>query len=587
LNHRHWLLAAALSTGATSCNGPNSTPPSEDTGGIELAITNAPADAACLEVTVAGSRTVSKSFGLTPGQTTANLSFKGLPLGIATVNGEAFTTACSAVSADAVPSYLAEAPVSVRIDVSDVVEVILKLIRNGRLLVDVDFETGVQPHNVPVLAGAIVKPLLTVGDSVNLKPDGTPYRLVGIPDGTGAYDNGNGTFTWLVNHELGAGDGIARAHGGKGAFVSRWIVRKSDLTVLYGEDLIKTVYHWDTATSAYAIPAVPPTFGRFCAAELAPISAFHDAATSTGFNGYLFLNGEEAGDEGKGYAHGVDGVSYDLPRLGKFSWENSVANPKAQPKTIVAGFDDSPPGQLYIYVGTKTKAGKNVDRAGLTNGNLFGVKVTGFPAEIAASGIPTGTAFTLHAFGNVEGTTGAALQAASNAAGVTNFLRPEDGGWDASNPNDLYFVTTASFTGFSRLWRLRFTDIANPEAGGTIDLLLDGTEGGKMFDNMSVNSKGQIHLQEDVGGQDHLGKTWRYDIATDKLTLILQANPALFTPGAPGFLTRDEEASGVVDAKDILGAGWFLAVNQAHYNIGDVELVQGGQLFAFFDPGAR
>ncbi len=46
--------------------------------------------------------------------------------------------------------------------------------------------------------------ILTVGDSVNTKLDGvSPYRMVGIPDGLGAYDNGDGTFTVLMNHELG------------------------------------------------------------------------------------------------------------------------------------------------------------------------------------------------------------------------------------------------------------------------------------------------------------------------------------------------------------------------------------------------
>jgi hypothetical protein len=54
---------------------------------------------------------------------------------------------------------------------------------------------------------------------------------------------------------------------------------------------------------------------------------------------------------------------------------------------------------------------------------LFGVKVTGLPAEISAS-IPTaGTAFTLADLGQVQNTKGSALQTASDAAAVTQFLR--------------------------------------------------------------------------------------------------------------------------------------------------------------------
>src|ERR1044071_3494216 len=51
--------------------------------------------------------------------------------------------------------------------------------------------------------GVTFTPIITTGESVNNKPDGvTPYRMVGIPDGLGAFDNGDGTFTLLANHEL-------------------------------------------------------------------------------------------------------------------------------------------------------------------------------------------------------------------------------------------------------------------------------------------------------------------------------------------------------------------------------------------------
>src|SRR5512134_3232748 len=72
------------------------------------------------------------------------------------------------------------------------------------------------PYIVRSQPGVVTKAILTVGDSVNLKPDGvTPYRMVGIPDGLGAFDNGDGTFTLLMNHELGGTVGVARAHGVK------------------------------------------------------------------------------------------------------------------------------------------------------------------------------------------------------------------------------------------------------------------------------------------------------------------------------------------------------------------------------------
>ncbi len=53
--------------------------------------------------------------------------------------------------------------------------------------------------------------------------------------------------------------------------------------------------------------------------------------------------------------------------------------------------------------------------------------------------------------------------------------------------------------------------------------------------------------------------------------------PRGFTAGAPGFLTTDEESSGVLDVSSILGEGSYLLTTQAHYAISG-ELVEGGQL---------
>src|SRR5215471_18503277 len=69
----------------------------------------------------------------------------------------------------------------------------------------------VSPYIVPVAPGVSTQAILTVGDTVN------GYRMVGIPDGLGAFDNGNGTFTVLMNHELVNTEGVTRAHGGMGA----------------------------------------------------------------------------------------------------------------------------------------------------------------------------------------------------------------------------------------------------------------------------------------------------------------------------------------------------------------------------------
>jgi hypothetical protein len=439
------------------------------------------------------------------------------------------------------------------------------------------------PYLLPVAPGVKFTSIITANDNVG------GYKMTGTPDGLGAFDNGDGTFTLVMNHELGNTAGAVRAHGSKGAFVSKWIINKSNLSVVSGSDLIQTAYMWN-GTGYTAAAAGSAAFARFCSADLPAVSAFHNGITGLGTQQRIFMNGEENGAEGRAMAHVITGTdagkSYELPALGKFSWENSVASPALNNKTVVAGMDDATVGgQVYMYIGTKTNTGLDIEKAGLTNGLLYGVKVTGMVAESSGSLPVAGTRFALSSLGDVKALTGAALDAASTTAGVTSFLRPEDGTWDPSNPRDFYFATTNSFTAPSRMWRLRFDDALNPEAGGTIEAVLDGTEGQKMLDNLTIDKYGHIILVEDVGGNEHNGKVWQYTIATDDLRLVGQHDPLRFQTGAANFLTIDEEASGVVDVQDILGAGWHLIVDQAHYSTGiPTDIVEGGQLLAMFNP---
>lgn len=440
------------------------------------------------------------------------------------------------------------------------------------------------PYLVPLAPGVVVRTLLTVGDGVTGRPGAAPYRLVGIPDGLGAFDNGDGTFTLLVNHELGPKQGIPRAHGAPGAFVSRWVVRKSDLAVLHGEDLIRQVVTWNPRAARWNPPARGLSFSRFCSADLPPLTAFYDPETNLGYPGRLFMNGEEAGTEGRAFAHTLDGASYELPGLGKYSFENVVAHPASGRRTVVVGLDDSVGGQVYVYVGEKARSGNPAEKAGLAAGVLYGVKVEGLTRETGAVRLAPDTRFTLHSFGDVSTWSGARLEAASRQAGVTAFQRPEDGAWDPRRPGDFYFVTTASFAGKSRLWRLRFDDVRRPELGGTVQMLLTGDEGPRMMDNLTVTARGEILIQEDPGSEPHLARIWRYEIATGALTPVAEHDPARFRPGGAAFLTRDEESSGIIDVSDILGEGWFLLAVQAHYRHPDPELVEGGQLLALWMP---
>ena len=435
--------------------------------------------------------------------------------------------------------------------------------------------------------GIVTTSLLTTGDSVG------GYRMAGIPDGLGAFDNGDGTFTVLMNHEVPGGVGAVRTHGANGAFVSKWIIDKDSLAVLHGEDLIQRVYSW--SGSAWAqIPAGSPqlSLSRLCSADL-PVRAFYDATTGLGTQEQLFLNGEESGVEGRGFATvatGADaGSSYHVPWFGRFSWENAVAKPDAGVSTVVVGLDDSTPGQVYVYVGSKRSSGNDVEKAGLTGGVLYALKIEGVSTENDATTLPGGSArFSLVPLGDASGLTGAALESLGRGLGVSNMNRPEDGSWDPSDAHNFYFNTTASFGGLSRIWKLRFDDPANVTAGGSATIAVqspafdptkpDAAQAGpRMLDNITVNDRGQVISLEDVGNNAYLGGVYQYDPATGALARIAQHDPARFVAGAPGFITQDEEASGVIPVT-FLGAGMYLIVSQVHKADPDPVLVESGQL---------
>lgn len=481
--------------------------------------------------------------------------------------------------------------------------------------------TNAASHLLPVASGVIVKPILSAGQSVGgLRHDGLPYVFVGIPDGLGAFDNGDGTFTLLMNHELGGTAGVARAHGNIGAFVSRWVINKTSLAVTSMQDHNQSnasIHLWNTATSAYLAPGTT-TYLRFCSADLAPVTSLKNGTKGTAAK--IFMNGEETGAEGRVFAHVVSGASsgqsWQLPRLGRGSWETYALCPQVQDATVGIGTDDASPGQVYLYVGTKqvpTPTSTVVDDAGLTNGNLFAIQVGANALEDRLApfgGIVKGgsTAFTCTTLNNVANLTGAAI----DALGGTKFLRPEDGAWDPSAPSDFYFVTTdrqddfknggnsvAVNQGRSRLWRLRFANIATPQTGGTLTLLIDGSEnpGPQMMDNLCLDTNSRILIQEDPGTFDFAANIWSYDISGGALAKVAKYDPALFGDRAAGVdvppsasrptaFTRDEEASGVIDAKAILGNGWYLLDSQAHTAYGDTEVVEHGQMLAMYVPPA-
>ena len=146
----------------------------------------------------------------------------------------------------------------------------------------------------------------------------------------------------------------------------------------------------------------------------------------------------------------------------------------------------------------------------------------------------------------------------------------------------------------NHLWHLDFADPRDVLAGGTAEIVVAGPAydpalssaaqaGPRMMDNLTVDRRGRVLVQEDPGGQDYVAGIFRYDPRTGEVERVAAHSNATFTPGSPGFLTNDEESSGIIPVP-FLGRHRYLATVQAHYPNGDPETVEGGQLLVLRLP---
>jgi hypothetical protein len=456
------------------------------------------------------------------------------------------------------------------------------------------------PYVIPTTGSPVLEvvSILTVGDTIG------GYQFLGIPDGMGGWDQGDGTMRVFIDHEFTASAAVGqRAHQpagvSGGAFISDWTI-----STVAGPDFLKVLSGRDAmlscATTTNGTGGSLYKFARFCSGDVPTVNALFNASTGLGTQNRFFICGEESGTPGRMIATDlVTGVAYQMPAFdaSSGSWENGLARPMESDTTVVIGTSDGGLNRIFVYVGTKQAAGTPAERAGLMNGTSYGIQVRVNGADVTAED-------RVNALGNA--TTGPVYSgtftlAPGGTAAGTQFLRPEDGAWDPANPADFYVVNTdrmsttsagAPQTHGSRLYRLRFTDVNNVLAGGTIEAVLDGTDVMEMGDNLCVfndiNGGTRVMLQEDPGNHPHSAKTLLYTVETDTLEVILQSDPSRF--GQPGQaatapFTQDEENSGVYDASESLGCGWFVGNMQAHYTVA-APLIEGGQLYAFFAPEA-
>jgi len=429
-----------------------------------------------------------------------------------------------------------------------------------------------------------LKSLIHAGD---LKT-GTAVR--GIPDGMGAYKNENGGISLLSVHEIPSYSPLAQLSKSDssqwGVSITNFNISPASKVITSASDFIKKISYYNYNTGLYTntpIGGAPAgttkgmdwNVSRFCSATLVQAGklAFKSGDTTYGYEGPVFLSGEEDGDSGyaRGFAFDMDGNGIQLPRVGLASWENLMPNLKPGMNTVVMGNEDgsATDSQLFMYVGKKTTTGTFADKAGLTNGDTYVLNIPEIANDNAYRAKYGKNKAVDVTFNKTIWNANITDQQKDHAAQGTELSRVEDGEWDPTNPNVFYFLTTESNKyptsvapnpaepTFSRdggaLWRLTFVDGQNPDKGAKLEMLLDGSEAPYLSkpDNLAVTENGVVIIQEDPGNNGHVSRIVAFRVSDAKLVVIAEFNKEYFAPGAAKFMTQDEESSGIIEATSL------------------------------------
>lgn len=147
-----------------------------------------------------------------------------------------------------------------------------------------------------------ISSLITTGEVTNgLQAGSSVFAGVGIVDGMGSYDNGDGTYSLLVNHEIGntsgyqyqvqvkAGSAAATTQTVTGSRMSRFVVAKdidSNSANGFQSKLLAGGLAYDQVISPNAAFSLGSGITRFCSANLAPAGQF---GSGKGLADSLFL----------------------------------------------------------------------------------------------------------------------------------------------------------------------------------------------------------------------------------------------------------------------------------------------------------
>ncbi|MEA5417412.1 choice-of-anchor I family protein [Synechococcus sp. BA-132 BA5] len=381
-----------------------------------------------------------------------------------------------------------------------------------------------------------ISSLITNGEFTNGTAPGSVYVPPGIFDGQGAYSNGDGTYTLLVNHEVGASAGYAYTAEGLNASVTG--SRISRLIVdIDADDKASNGFQSRILSGGLAYDKVigddPNGFDRFCSANLVEANSF---GAGRGFADRIFLTGEEVFGGAGGSFYALDTANSDLHQVkafGKGTWESATVIDTGSANTVAVLLFDDAKAPLRLWVGAKT-AGGFLERNGLAeaNGSLY----TFVPTALAETGAdatagPDSDDLKALALGSpLAGSwvkiekpadkasyadlSDAEIRTLANDLGALQLSRIEDGEVNPLNGQQAAFVSTGTkdFSSgdlYGNVYTLSFTDafgadgrLASTGASSLrviydADRLADPTTGLRNPDNLTWSADGSLYLQED------------------------------------------------------------------------------------------
>ncbi len=427
------------------------------------------------------------------------------------------------------------------------------------------FFTDDRPQLVALEGGVVIVPLISAGDVLGPVEPGA-YQMTGVPDGMGWYKSSDGTIELFVNHELDGRPSWARV---------------SQLTLNQDGGVMAGRYVIDGTER----------FEDFCAGTL----------ESFGGRPWFFTGEESPGSMREGVAVAVNattGAWKPLPWFGHFYHENEVPVQGMSQLAFFLSEDGGPTkSQIYTYTSDSLRGalrGNGSLRVFVPSG---GTDSNPSPGDISIGEVIGGSLVRIPQRQNSDPFE---LERAAQAAGAFDFIRIEDSVADPQNPGVVYFADTGAGrldvgqeSRAGRIYRLTM-DPADPTSA-TLEVVVDGDAGDDMVnpDNIGIADRNLI-IQEDHNNAKYgYNRVLVYDITADTLRAVARTDPSAHLIAAAGG-EGVWESSGVVDASDWFGQGWWLLTVQAHDSnrrqpgmSGKVDsaVFEGGQILKIYIPG--